>query len=139
MLLVIGDFLQVTSVKQLHIFAEKKETYGALCGSLWIKPFEPHQTVRQIGDSALALLLSPVQKVQYAPDNIEQIQALANTDTSGWPKNYLKLYLTTYLTDYENKHCIVDNDSEMFNIRAVDSQRDSKTGTCSVLVKETFW
>ena len=37
-LLVIGDFLQLPTLKELHIFAERKKgTYKALFGFLWVK------------------------------------------------------------------------------------------------------
>lgn len=45
--------------------------------------------------------------------------------------------MTNYLADQENKGRIAHFDSEIFNIRVVDSQKDSITATCSVLVNET--
>ena len=45
--------------------------------------------------------------------------------------------MTNYLADQESKGRIVHFDSEIFNIRVVDSQIDLIIGTCSVLVNET--
>ena len=81
--------------------------------------------------------LNCVREEKHTLDDIKQIQSLANTDTSVWPKDCLKLYLTNYLADQESKGRIVHFDSEIFNIRVVDSQIDLIIGTCSVLVNET--
>ena len=98
---VIVDFLQLTPMKQLHIFAEgKKGTYEAFSGSLWVKLFklfELNQIVRQSGDPAFAQLLNCSREEKHTLDDIEQIQSLANADTSDWPKDCLELYLTNIL------------------------------------------
>ena len=72
--------------------------------------------MRQSGDPAFAQLLNRVREEKHTLDDKEQIQSLANTDTSDWPKDCLRLYLTNYLTDQENKRRIVHIDSEIFNI-----------------------
>lgn len=47
------------------------------------------------------------------------------------------MYLTNYIADQESKGRIVHFDSEIFNIRVVDSQIVLIIRTCSLLVNET--
>ena len=82
--------------------------------------------MRQSANPAFAQLLNCGREEKHTLDDIEQIQSLANIDTSDWPKDCLKLYLTSYLTDQESKYCIVHIDSEIFNIRAADSQKKTQ-------------
>ena len=94
--------------------------------------------MRQSEDPAFRQLLNRGREEKHTLDDIKQIQSLANTGTSVSLKDCLKLYLTNYLTNQESKGCIIHVDSEIFNIRAVDSQTDSIIGTCSVLINETI-
>ena len=73
-------------MKQLHISAEEeKGTTEAFSGSLWVKLFELSkllQIVRQSGDPAFAQLPNCVREEKHTLDYLEEIQSVADTDTS---------------------------------------------------------
>ena len=47
-----------------------------------------------------------------------QIKALANIDTVTWPDEFLKVYLTNYLSGQKNEACIGKLNSEVIGIKA---------------------
>ena len=134
-LMVIGDLLQLPPVKQPGIFMNvRKGTYEAFHESLW-KKFELHELteiVRQSSDPEFAKMLSRIREGKQNYDDLKEIKALVNTDTSNWPDQFVKLYLTNYLAGQENEQSIAKLDSEIFVIQAKDSRRDLKTNTYSV-------
>lgn len=79
--------------------------------------------MRQSGEPDFAQLLNRVREEKHTPADIEQTQSLPDIDTSDRLKDCLKLYLTNYLFDQENKLCIVHIDSEIFNISCRFSRR----------------
>ena len=137
----IGDFLQLPPVQQQAIFMKaKKGTYKALQGGLWQKLFELHELVeivRQSSDPEFAEMLNRIREGNHTDDDVKQIEALANTDTSTWPNEFVKLYLTNNLAGRENEACIANLKEEVFDIKAEDSLRDLETGTCSVSIPDT--
>ena len=136
----IGDFLQLPPVKQQGVFMNaRKGTYEALHGSLWQELFQLHELVeivRQSSDPEFAQMLNRIREGKQTDDDLMQIKALANTDTSGWPNEFVKLYLTNYLAGKENEESIAKLNSEVFVIQAEDSRKDLETGTCSVSIPD---
>ena len=96
--MTIGDFLQLPPVMQLTIFTKAKAgTYAALSPSLWEKLFKLHELVeivRQSSDPEFAQLLNRIREGKQTDDDLMQIKALGDTDTSDWPNEYVKLYIT---------------------------------------------
>ena len=137
-LMLIGDLLQLPPVKQSGIFKKANPgTYAALCPSLWHDLFELHELVeivRQSSDPEFAEMLNRIREGKQTDDDIVQIKALADTDTSSWPNEFVKLYLTNYLAGRENDECIGHLNTDVIVIKSEDSKRDCETGTCSVAI-----
>ena len=56
-----------------------------------------------------------------------QIKAVARTDTSTQPGEFLKVYLNNYLAGQETEICIGKLDSEVVVIKAQDGNKDIET------------
>jgi len=84
--MTIGDFLQLPAVKQKSIYENATEgTYEALAGSLWKDLFKLHEIfeiVRQCSDPEFAQILNRVREGKHTDDDVIQIKALADTDTT---------------------------------------------------------
>ena len=137
--IAIGDFLQLPPVMQQGIYVKtnqtQKGTYKALQPDLWEKHFKLHELieiVRQSSDPEFAEMLNRIRIGNQTNDDVMKIQALADTDTSDWPNEFVKLYLTNRLAGRENDACIDKLNSDVFVIKAENSRRDVETGTCSV-------
>ena len=131
--MIIGDFLQLPPVKQLGVFMHtRKGTYKAFNGSLWQELFKLHELVeivRPSSDPEFAQMLNIIREGKQTTDDLKQIKNLEHTDTSSWPNEFVKLYLSNYLAGRENEECIAKLDSEVFSIQAKDSARDLESGT----------
>ena len=140
-LMPIGDFLQLPPVKQKGIFMKaKKGTYQAFHKLLWQDLFKLHELseiVRQSSDPEFAQMLNRIREGKQTDDDVMQIKALADTDTSDWPNEFVKLYLTNHLAARENEECIANLNSEIFEMKAEDSRRDLETGTCTVSIPDS--
>ena len=138
--MAIGDLLQLPPVKQLGVFMNAmKGTYKALCGSLWQDMFKLHELVeivRQSSDPEFAQMLNRICEGKQTDGDVVQIKALADTDTSDWPNEFVKLYLTNHLAGRENEESIAKLTSEIFVIKAEDSGKDLETGTYSISIPD---
>ena len=97
--LLIGDFFQLPPVKQSTIFAKPTLT------DAWYK-FRLHELteiVRQSGDPEFAELLNRLRKGNQTKEDVQFIETLSETDTTTWPEDHCKLYITDRLTDNENQ------------------------------------
>ena len=99
-LLVIGDFLQLPPVNQKCVSMKPiKGSYRSFNGCLWEK-FQLHELVEIVQQSSgpdFAQLLDRVREGQQTGNDVIQINALANTDTSIWPDEFVTVYLNKYL------------------------------------------
>ena len=88
-MLPTGDFFQLSTVGMKCTFMNpRKGCYKAFQGSQWIKLFQLHeliQIVRQISDPEYASILSRIREGTQTDDDLDQIMALAHTDTTHWP------------------------------------------------------
>ncbi len=64
-----------------------------------------------------------------------KIVELENTDTSNWPPEYVKLFLTNFLAGGENEEALARLDNQTHIIQAEDSGKDLETGE----VKRPFY
>ena len=139
-LLAVGDFLQLPPVNAKGVFMKVKTgTYGAFNGWLW-HDFLLHELVeivRQSSDPDFAQLLNRLREGKQTDDDVIQIKALANTNTSTWPDEFVRVYLNNYLAGQENEKSIAQLDSEVFVIKAEDSKKDLETGTSSISIPDT--
>ena len=138
-LLVVGDFLQLPPVSQKGVLMKvKKGSYSSFNGWIW-EDFQLHELVeivRQSSDPDFAQLLNRVREGKQTEDDVTEIKALANTDTSTWPDEFVRVYLNNYLAGQENEKSIAQLDSEVFIIKAEDTKKDLETGTCSVSIPD---
>ena len=96
------------------------------------------EIVRQSSDPDFAQLLNRVREGQQTDNDMIQIKALANTDTSTWPDEFVKVYLNNYLANQENEDCIGKLDSEIAVIKAQDGNKDIETNTCSISITDNI-
>ena len=61
---------------------------------------------------------------------------LEQTDTSTWPKDYVKLFLTNHLLNKTNTEALTNLGSEVFDIRAEDSVQDLETRRCKISISD---
>ena len=67
-----------------------------------------------------------------------QIKASSNIDTVTWSDEFVKVYLTNYLSGQKNEACIGKLDSEVVGIKALDSKKDKETITCSIFIPDNI-
>ena len=137
----IGDLMQLPPVGQACIFSDTNYQWNNL-----FKLHELVEIVRQNSDPEFAALLNRLRETDnpdnISHDDIEEIRALENTDTSNWPDRYIKLYMYNHLTEKCNNIALeqlLRNDitAELYRIRARDSSKDTKTGSCKVTVSDS--
>jgi len=133
-IMLIGDLMQLPPVKQKCIFdsvSYNRELF---------KLHELTEIVRQSTDPEFAEILNRLRENKYTDDDIEAIKLLADTDTSDWPDRYVELYMYNHLVNRENANALnrlTENENvQLVEIRAKDSSKDVKTGSCKVTVKE---
>ena len=63
-----------------------------------------------------------------------QKKALANTDTTTWPDEFVMVYLNNYLAGQENEDCIGKLNSEVVVIKAQDGNKNTETNTFSISI-----
>ena len=141
--LLIGDLFQLPPVKQSCIFDMPTLT------DAWYH-FQLHELteiVRQNGDPQFAALLNRLREGNETEQDIQFIESLSETDTSNWPEDHCKLYITNRLTDNENDkhlsafriqghtvHTIIAKDAKgdiVTNLHAINIRQDvpiSETG-----------
>ena len=67
---------------------------------------------------------------------MEIMKDLEQTDTSTWPKDYVKLFLTNHLLNKTNTEALTNLGSEVFDIRAEDSVQDLETRRCKISISD---
>ena len=97
-LLLIGDFFQLPPIKQNPIYKTKLDY-------VWeeFKLYELDEIVRQSGDPEFAELLNRLREGNHTQADIEKIQSFEHTDTTEWPENFMKMYVTNNLKDQQNE------------------------------------
>ncbi|XP_066913784.1 uncharacterized protein [Clytia hemisphaerica] len=101
-LLLIGDFFQLTPVGQNSIYDPKGLRFA------WdeFQLYELEEIVRQSGDSEFAELLNRLREGNHTSADIEKISSFEQTDTTEWPENFMKMYITNRLKDQQNSLCL---------------------------------
>ena len=94
--------------------------------------------VQQNRDSDFARLRKKVQEGQQTNNDVIQIKGLANTDTSTWLDEFLKVYLNKYLAGQENEACIGKLDFEVNVIKVKSSNKDIDTNACSISIPDSI-
>ena len=134
----IGDFLQLPPVNAKTVYSAILQGYKVFNKPLWHN-FVLHelvQIVRQSSDPEFAQLLNRLREGKHTATDVKEIQMLADVDTTLWPNEYVKLYMTNYMAGRENDECIAKLNAETIVINAEDSKRDSETRTCTVSIPD---
>ena len=124
--LFIGDFFQLPPIKQSTIFDNPTLT------DAWYH-FQLHELteiVRQNGDPEFAALLNRLREGNQTRSDIKFIESLSETDTSTWPADHCKLFITNRLTDNENEKHLAElcmQGHTVHTMYAKDSKRDIVT------------
>jgi hypothetical protein len=133
--LLIGDFFQLPPVKQATIFAQPTLT------DAWylFKLHELTEIVRQNGDPEFAALLNRLREGNQTKQDMLFIESMSETDSSTWPADHCKLYITNQLTDKENEEHLKKFKLEgrpVHTIIAKDSKRDIVTNLHTINVRK---
>ena len=67
-------------------------------------------------------------------NDLIQVKALANTDTTTWPNEFVKVYLSNYLAGLDNEGPKNKLISEAVVIKVQDSNKDVEINTCSISI-----
>ena len=131
--LLVGDLFELPTVKQSAIFANPSLT------DAWFlfKLHELTEIVRQNGDPESAALLNKMRESNHTYEDIEFIKSLSETDTTNWPANSCKLYMTNRLVDMENEKHLNEFQREcraLHIIYANDAKRDVKTNLRKITI-----
>ena len=97
------------------------------------------EIVRQSSDSHFAQLLNRLREGKHTQKDIDDIKALSNTDTSNWPADHTKLYITNALVNNENDGCLKklqDKGETIFTIYSKDSTTDCHTGVHKINIDD---
>ena len=135
--LLIGGFCQLPPVKQKTIFSSLTPTDVRL-------EFKLHklaEIVRQSSDPHFAQLLNRLLEGKHNQEDIDDIKALTNTDTSNWPADHTKLYITNALVNNENDGCLKklkDKGETVFTIYSKDSTTDRHTGVHKINIDDNL-
>ena len=103
--------------------------------------FQLHELVQivwQSSDPDFVQLLNRVQEGQHTNDDLTQIKVSANTNTTTWPNEFIKVYQNNYLAGKENDSSIHKLDSEIIVFKAQDSKKDTETNTCSIAIPDNI-
>lgn len=133
-ILIIGDFFQLPPVKMSPIFANPTLT------DAWylFRLHELTEIVRQNGDPQFAALLNRMREGNHTPEDIKFVESLSKTDTSNWPADHCKLYMTNQLVDHENvKHLkkFQQQGLKVHTIYAKDAKKDLASNSHKINVK----
>lgn len=133
--LLVGDLFQLPPVKQSTIFQNPSLTDAWFLFQL----HELTEIVRQNGDPNFAALLNRLREGNQTPEDIEFIKTLSETDTTNWPSDSCKLFITNRLKDMENEKHLNEfrrQGREVHTIYANDAKRDVKTNLHKITVSK---
>ena len=105
-LVVVGDFLRRhLLIKKVCLKKQERVHIGQStdgCGKeFWLH--EMAEIVRQSSDPDVVQLLNMVPEGQQMNNDLIQVKALANTDTTTWPNEFVKVYLSNYLAGLDKE------------------------------------
>ena len=134
-MLLVGDFFQLPPSNKNYIFSR------LTLNDAWFR-FKMHELteiVRQSSDPSFAELLNRLREGNQTEDDILEIRALEHTDTSDWPEDHVRLYITNALKDKHNDKSMArlleeDINRKMYTFYAKDSAKDTRTGAHEVQV-----
>ena len=114
-------------MKQKIIFSSLTPT------DVWFefKLHELTEIVRQSSDPHFSQLLNRLREGKHTQEDIDDIKALNNTDTSNWPADQTKLYIINALVNNENDgrlKKLQDKGETIFTVYSKDSITDCHTG-----------
>ena len=92
------------------------------------------EIVRQSSDPDVVRLLNMVPEGQQMNNDLIQVKALANTDTTTWPNEFVKVYLSNYLAGLDNEGPKNKLIFEAVVIKVQDSNKDLETSTCYISI-----
>ena len=96
--------------------------YYCVVGNKWhnFKVYE----LKKSSDPEFPELLNRLREGDETYEDIEQIRALEDSDTTNWSEQYVKLYITYHEAGTENEQHLVILNPEMYTINTKDSKKD---------------
>ena len=135
-IIAAGDFLQLPPVGAFSVFQHPNhEGYSCLAGNPWQQLFliyELTKIVRQVNDPEFAQMLNRIREAKHTDEDGRKLEALADTDTSDWPKGFVKMYITNLRANEENERCVKELGTKVYTINAKDSSRDLETNVLAM-------
>ena len=139
-IIAAGDFLQLPPVMDKSVFQPPNNVgYVSIPKNLWTKHFMLHELIevlRQSSDPDFAEILNRVREGEHTDDDVENIEALAETNTSTWPNGFVKVYITNHRSNIDNEQCMSALEETILIINAKDSARDVQTEILSVSLSD---
>ena len=104
--------------------------YYCVVGNKWhnLKVYELKKSI----DPEFPELLNRLREGDETYEDIEQIRALEDSDTTNWSEQYVKLYITYHEAGTENEQHLVILNPEMYTINTKDSKKDWNTRNLEV-------
>ena len=99
------------------------------------------EIVRRSSNPHFAQMLNRLHEGKHTQEDIDDIKALTNTDTSNWPADHTKLYITNALVNNENDGCLKklkDEGETIFTIYSKDSSTDRHTGVHKINIDDNL-
>ena len=92
-----SDFLQLPPVMDRSVFQLPKiVSYSLLAENLRIQLFKLHELTEIVirnSDLEFAEILNRIWEREHTYNDVEKINALAETDISTWPQGFVKVYV----------------------------------------------
>ena len=105
-----GDSLQLPPVMDRSVFQlPKKVDYNLLVVNLWIQLFKLHELpeiVRQNTDLEFPEILNRTWEGEHTDDDVEKVNALAETDISIWLQGFVEVFLAIHKLNCDNGKCL---------------------------------
>ena len=86
-------------------------------------------------------MLNRLREGKHIQEDIDDIKALHNTNTSNWPADHTNLYITNALVNNENDECLKklqDKGETIFTIYSKDSTTDRHTGVHKINIDDNL-
>ncbi|CAH1233099.1 PIF1 [Branchiostoma lanceolatum] len=141
-ILAVGDMFQLQPVGQRHVFSEPSSDYAKLHakikGSLWEENFrmiELTESMRQKEDQDFANLLMRVRRAACTESDMNILKSRVISKTNPcYPTEALLVFRNNKEADEHNLKHLTKLSSKVFEIKAIDTKKDLRTGLTNVAI-----
>ena len=95
------------------------------------------EIVRQSSDLEFAEMLKRLREGKQTEDDIDEIKKLKDTNTSCWPEQVTKLFLTNHLANQDNEKTMESLGETVYTFNAKDSGKDTQTRIKTITIDKS--